>query len=91
MYQVSVVTVNEHLHNIYEDGELDRNRTIRKFRIVRLEGSRDVVREVAYVNLEAIMAVGYRVRSHRGTQSDAGRRNGCANTSSKASFSTTGA
>ncbi len=68
LYQVEVHTINEHLQNIYNEGELDRNRTIRKFRIVRFEGSREVEREVAHVNLQAILSVGYRVRSHRGTQ-----------------------
>lgn len=68
LYQVEVHTINEHLKHIYEEGELDRNRTIRNFRIVRSEGSRQVNRDVAHVNLEAILSVGYRVRSHRGTQ-----------------------
>jgi len=68
LYNVDVATINEHLRHIYEEGELDRNRTIRKFLIVRSEGSRQVNREVAHVNLQAILSVGYRVRSHRGTQ-----------------------
>ncbi|MCB2213263.1 virulence RhuM family protein [bacterium] len=67
LYQVSVKTVSEHLINIYEDGELDREATIRKFRIVQREGSRDVARNVDHYSLEAILAVGYRVRSARGT------------------------
>ena len=61
-------TINEHLANIFAEGELSRKATIRKFRIVRLEGSRDVAREVEHYNLAAILAVSYRVRSHRGTQ-----------------------
>ncbi len=68
LYQLDVTTINGHLRNIYDEGELDRNRTIRKFPIVRFEGSRQVNREVAHVNLDAILSVGYRVRSHRGTQ-----------------------
>lgn len=54
--------------NIYNDGELERDATIRKFRIVRQEGTREVSRHIDYYNLDAILAVGYRVRSARGTQ-----------------------
>jgi len=68
LYQVTVPTVNEHLSNIYSDGELSREATIRKFRIVQREGARDVSRAVDHYNLDAILAVGYRVRSPRGTQ-----------------------
>ncbi len=67
LYQVSVKTVNEHLVNIYREGELDREATIRRFRIVQREGSRDVSRTVEHYSLDAILAVGYRVRSARGT------------------------
>ncbi|GMU22773.1 MAG: toxin Fic [Phycisphaerae bacterium] len=67
LYQVSVKTVNEHLVNIYDEGELDRGATIRNFRIVQHEGTRDVARNVDHYNLDAILAVGYRVRSARGT------------------------
>lgn len=52
--------------NITFDGEIDQNSTIRKFRIVHQEGKRQVTREIEYYNLEAIFAVGYRARSHRG-------------------------
>lgn len=68
LYQVSVKTVNEHLNNIYDDGELDPAATIRKFRIVQSEGRRDVSRLVDHYRLEAILAVGYRVRTPRGVQ-----------------------
>ena len=68
LFQVSVKTANEHLVNIYEEGELQTAATIRNFRIVQTEGKRDVTREVTHYNLEAILAVGYRVRSSRGTQ-----------------------
>lgn len=68
LYQVSVATVNGHLRNIYADGELEANRTIRKFRIVATEATRSVERLVDHYNLEAIFQVGYRVRSHRGAQ-----------------------
>jgi hypothetical protein len=60
--------VNEHLINIYDEGELQPEATIRKFRIVQTEGERRVEHQVDHYNLEAILAVGYRVRSHRGTQ-----------------------
>jgi hypothetical protein len=68
LFQVSVPTVNEHLANIYDDGELRSEATIRKFRIVQTEGTRDVERLVDHYNLDAILAVGYRVRSPRGVQ-----------------------
>jgi hypothetical protein len=68
LYQVSVPTVNEHLAGIYDEGELAPEATIRKFRIVQREGQRDVERLVDHYNLEAILSVGYRVRSARGTQ-----------------------
>lgn len=68
LYQVSVPTINEHLRNIYADRELEAERTIRKLRIVALEGARDVERLSDHYNLEVILHVGYRVRSHRGAQ-----------------------
>lgn len=61
-------TINEHLRNIFSEGELDATATIRKFRIVRREASRNVERLVDHYNLDAILAVGYRVHSARGTQ-----------------------
>jgi hypothetical protein len=68
LFQKDVRTVNEHLRNIFEEGELSPGATVRKFRIVRREGSRDVAREIDHYCLEAILAVGYRVHSPRGTQ-----------------------
>lgn len=68
LYDVSVPTVNEHLSNAIGDGELDPERTVRKFRIVQSEGGREVRRSVDHYNLAAILAVGYRVRSPRGAQ-----------------------
>jgi len=67
LFQKDVRTINEHLKNIFEEGELQEEATIRKFRIVQKEGSREVAREVDHYNLEAIIAVGYRVRSKRAT------------------------
>src|SRR5580658_3194935 len=63
LFQVSVPTVNEHLRNIYNEKELDMGATIRKFRIVQKEGSRDVSRGVDFYNLDAIISVGYRIKS----------------------------
>ncbi len=68
LFQVTVPTINEHLKGIYSEGELPVEATIRKFRIVRSEGTRRVTREIEHYGLEAILAVGYRVRSQRGTQ-----------------------
>ena len=68
LFQVSVPTVNEHIKNIIDEGELKDKATIRKFLIVQTEGSRQVSRNVDFFNLDMILAVGYRVRSDRGTQ-----------------------
>mgnify|MGYP005859261799 CR=1 FL=1 len=68
LFAVDVRTVNEHLKNIYESGELQREATIRKFRTVQTEGSRQVARNVDFYNLDAIISVGYRVNSVRATQ-----------------------
>jgi prophage maintenance system killer protein len=61
-------TISEHVNTIYKDKELQRDRTIRKFRIVQKEGNRRVKREVDFYNLDVIISVGYRVKSQRGTQ-----------------------
>lgn len=68
LYGVSTPTVNEHISNIYDDEELLPEATIRKFRIVQMEGSREVGRLIDHYNLEMIIAVGFRVRSRRGSQ-----------------------
>jgi len=68
LFGVDVRTVNEHLGNIYQTGEQRREATIRNFRIVRSEGSRQVTRAVEHYNLEAIIAVGFRVNSARAIQ-----------------------
>ena len=68
LFEKDVRTINEHLQNIYEEGELEPEATIRKFRIVRREGNREVARLIEHYSLDAILAVGYRVRSPRGTQ-----------------------
>lgn len=68
LYQKDVRTINEHLKNVYADGELNPDATIRKFRTVALEGTRLVERLLDHYNLDAVLHVGYRVRSHRGAQ-----------------------
>lgn len=68
LFGVDVRTVNEHLQNIYKTNELKIEATIRKFRIVQTEGTREVSREVEFYNLDAIIAVGYRVNSYQATQ-----------------------
>jgi hypothetical protein len=68
LFDIGIPTINEHLKNIYESGELTREATIRKFRIVRTEGNRDVSRNLEYYSLDAIISVGYRINSKRATQ-----------------------
>jgi len=68
LYQVGIPTINEHIKGILDDGELDAAATIRNFRIVQTEGKREVTRDIEFYNLEMILSVGYRVRSHRGAQ-----------------------
>jgi hypothetical protein len=68
LFGVTVPTVNEHLKGVFADGELTPEATIRKFRMVRLEGQRQVARNIEHYHLDAILAVGYRVRSARGVQ-----------------------
>jgi hypothetical protein len=68
LFQTTLQNINLHLQNIYEEGELDPEATIKSCLIVRTEGTRQVRRTVQHYNLEAILAVGFRVRSHRGTQ-----------------------
>jgi DNA-binding MarR family transcriptional regulator len=68
LFQTSVPNVNQHLKKIYDDGELTEAATIKNCLIVRTEGNREVSRDVLHYNLSLILAVGYRVRSPRGTQ-----------------------
>jgi len=68
LFGVDVRTVNEHFANIYSSHELQRDSTIRKFRIVQREGTRDVAREIEFYNLDAIISVGYRVNSVQATR-----------------------
>lgn len=68
LFDVDVRTISEHLSNVFSSGEMEKEATIRKFRIVRREGSRDVTRNVEHYNLDAIISVGYRVKSATATQ-----------------------
>ncbi|HET7315318.1 RhuM family protein [Salinisphaera sp.] len=68
LFEKDVRTVNEHIQNVFLEGELDRDSTIRNFRIVRQEGKRQVRREIEHYNLDVIISVGYRVNSKRGVQ-----------------------
>ena len=68
VFDTGLPTINYHLKSIFESGELDESRTIRKNRIVRTEGKRQVQREVKVYNLDAIISVGYRVNSKKATQ-----------------------
>jgi hypothetical protein len=68
LFQTSIPNVNMHIRNIYAERELSEMSTIKDSLIVQTEGSRNVRRQVAFYNLDVIIAVGYRVKSHRGTQ-----------------------
>jgi hypothetical protein len=68
LFDTTVANINLHLKAIFEERELPETSTIKSYLIVRIEGKRTVSREVLHYNLSAILAVGYRVRSARGTQ-----------------------
>jgi hypothetical protein len=68
LFEVTVPTINEHLANLYAQGEISEPATIRNFRKVQKEGEREVARDVAFYNLDAIIAVGFRVNSPRAIQ-----------------------
>ncbi|CDG85892.1 virulence RhuM family protein [Janthinobacterium agaricidamnosum] len=68
LFQSSVPNVNIHIKNILEEGELQAEGTIKEDLIVRIEGARQVKRPVKLYNLDMILAIGYRVKSPRGTQ-----------------------
>ena len=68
LYHSSKSNISEHIKHIFEDGELVEEATVRKFRTVQIEGSRQVSREVTHYNLDMIIAVGYRVRTPVGTR-----------------------
>ncbi|MDO9577252.1 MAG: virulence RhuM family protein [Candidatus Cloacimonadales bacterium] len=68
LFGVAKSTISEHVKNIFESNELDRNSTVRKIRTVQSEGNREVSREIEYYSLDAIISVGYRVNSYQATQ-----------------------
>lgn len=68
LYDVTVPTVSEHIKKIYEDGELVEQATVRKFRTVQTEGTRQVSRELTHYNLQMIIAVGFKVNNERAVQ-----------------------
>lgn len=68
LFDVNVPAISKHLKNIFEQGELEEERTVSKMEIVRTEGERQVKRETVFYNLDAVISVGYRVNSIRATQ-----------------------
>jgi len=68
LFQSSKQNISLHIKNIYEEGELDEDATVKEYLTVQTEGQREVQRGIKHYNLDMIIAVGYRVRSHRGTQ-----------------------
>ena len=68
LFNSSKANISEHISHIFQEEELDRESTVRKFRTVRKEGSRNVSRNLEYYNLDMIIAVGYRVNSKIATK-----------------------
>jgi hypothetical protein len=68
LFGVVKSTISEHLSNIFETNELERESTVRNFRTVQQEGERSVNRDLEYYNLDAIISIGYRVNSSKATQ-----------------------
>jgi hypothetical protein len=68
LYDVSVAAVNQHLKKIFDDGELEPGATIKKYLTVQTEDSREVTRHVDHYNLQAIIAVGFKVNNERAVQ-----------------------
>ncbi len=68
LYDVTIPTINEHLKTIFNDDELDEGSTVRKFRTVQKEGDRNVSRDINHYNLQAIIAVGFKVNNERAVQ-----------------------
>jgi hypothetical protein len=68
LFEIGVGTVNHHIQEIYGEVEPESEAAIRRYRIARTDGNRLVSREIEHYNFEIILAVGYRVRSQRGTQ-----------------------
>jgi hypothetical protein len=66
LFNSSKANVSEHLKNIFQSGELNRDSTVRKFRTVRKEGNRNVSRDIEHYDLDVIISLGYRVNTQRG-------------------------
>ena len=68
LFGVDLTTINYHLKQIFDSGELEEKATIGKIPIVQIEGEREITRQVVFYNLDAVIAVGYRVNSYQATQ-----------------------
>jgi hypothetical protein len=68
LFKKSKATISEHIKNVFTEGELIHDSTVRNFRTVQQEGTRNVERDLEYFNLDVIISVGYRVKSPQGTQ-----------------------
>ncbi len=68
LFGKSIKTINEHVNNLFKEGELEKESTIRNFRIVQIEGTREVERAIEFYTLDVIISVGYRVKSKEGTK-----------------------
>lgn len=68
LFQRDRSVISKHIRNIFDEGELDRKATVANFATVQKEGTREIERNIEYFNLDVIISVGYRVKSHRGTQ-----------------------
>ena len=68
LFQTTKQNVSLHIQNLFAEGELDRTATVKEYLTVQQEGRRQVSRSVEHYNLDVIISVGYRVKSHRGTQ-----------------------
>jgi hypothetical protein len=68
LYQTTVPNISMHIRNIFKEEECTRTSTVKEYLTVQIEGSRKIQRSIEYYNLDMILAIGYRVRSHRGTQ-----------------------
>ena len=68
LFQRDKSVISKHIRNVFEEGELQEGATVAKYATVQTEGGRQVAREIEHFNLDVIISVGYRVKSHRGTQ-----------------------
>ncbi len=68
LYDVDVRTINDHIQKVFDDGELEEDPTVRNYRIVQKEGTREVSRDIKHYNLQMIIAVGFKVNNERAVQ-----------------------